>query len=81
MTRPSGVAFLGSDLLIANQSYFSGTTADQVILSLDTGEIGAPVYVPDRAGLGPAPARPPRHRRPRHRRHHRSALGRLHRVR
>ncbi|HET9104978.1 MAG TPA: hypothetical protein VFN55_16625 [Solirubrobacteraceae bacterium] len=79
---PSGVAFLGSDLLIANQSYFTGTTADQVILSLDTGELGAPVYVPARAGLGPAPARPPHRRRVRHRRHrrHGSALGRLHRV-
>ena len=73
---PSGVAFLGSDLLIANQSYFAGTTANQVILSLDTGELGAPVYVPPRAGLAPALPRPP-HRRPaRHRRRrHRSALG------
>lgn len=73
---PSGVAFLGTRLLIANQSYFAGTATNQV-LGLDTGEAGAPVYVPANAGLAPGAVRPPR----RHRSHRRSALGRLHRVR
>ena len=60
---PSGVAFLGSQLLIANQSYFAGDPANQVVLDLETGEPGQPVYVPARAGLPPAAASPP----PRHR--------------
>lgn len=75
-------------LLIANQSYFAGTAANQVLLGLDTGEAGAPVYVPANAGVVPGPASAPRrHRHPtrphrhRHRRHGRSALDRLHRVR
>jgi sugar lactone lactonase YvrE len=73
---PSGVAFLGSQLLIANQSYFAGDPANQVVLDLETGEPGQPVYVPARAGLPPAAASPPpRHRtKPRHHRakHHRA---------
>jgi sugar lactone lactonase YvrE len=79
---PSGVAFLGTRLLIANQSYFAGTAANQVLLALETGEAGAPVYVPANAGLAPGATTPPRrHRRPtRRRRHHRSALGRLHKL-
>jgi hypothetical protein len=48
---PSGVAFLGTQLIIANQSYFEGDPAHQALLSLETGEQGAPVYVPPNAGL------------------------------
>jgi len=80
---PSGVAFLGTRLLIANQSYFAGTAANQVLLALATGEAGAPVYVPANAGVIPGAASPPkRHRRPTRRRrsHRHSTLGRLHRV-
>ncbi|MGH2868755.1 MAG: hypothetical protein ACRDNK_14490 [Solirubrobacteraceae bacterium] len=75
---PSGVVFLGSQLLIANQSYFAGDPTNQVVLDLETGESGQPVYVPARAGLAPAAAVPP----PRNRtkpRHHR-AKPRRHRA-
>ncbi len=43
---PSGVAFLGTRLIIANQSYFAGSRANQALLALETGEPGAPVFVP-----------------------------------
>jgi hypothetical protein len=67
---PSGVAFFGSRLLIANQSYFADNPANQALLALETGEQGAPVYVPARAGLPPASGHHRRHRRHhRHRRH------------
>ena len=42
---PSGVAFLGTRLIIANQSYFADNPANQAVLALQTGEPGAPVYV------------------------------------
>jgi sugar lactone lactonase YvrE len=71
---PSGVAFLGTELLIANQSYFADDPSNQVILDLETGEPGQPVYLPPNAGQPPARATHPRHRRHhrkhRHRRHH-----------
>jgi hypothetical protein len=68
---PSGVNFLGTRLIIANQSYFAGNPQNQALLDLETGEQGAPVYVPASAGVKPAvkkkkPARPKRKRR----RHH-----------
>jgi sugar lactone lactonase YvrE len=75
---PSGVAFLGSELLIANQSYFAGDPSNQVILNLETGEPGQPVYLPPNAGQPPARATHPRHRR-HHRKHRRRA--RHHRCR
>jgi sugar lactone lactonase YvrE len=70
---PSGVAFLGSRLLIANQSYFADNSANQALLALETGEQGAPVYVPANAGLPPAKAKGKhkRHRRHRLKKHHR----------
>lgn len=42
---PSGATFLGSRLLIANQSFF-GDTAHQAILDVETGESGLPQFVP-----------------------------------
>jgi hypothetical protein len=75
---PSGLAFDGTQLLIANQSYFAGNPANQVLLDLDTGEPGQPVYVP--AGAGTAShttthvgtrRRTHRAHRRHHRRHHR----------
>jgi sugar lactone lactonase YvrE len=65
---PSGVAFLGTELLIANQSYFADDHANQVLLDLETGEPGQPVFVP--ADAGQQPTR--RHRR-RARGHHLTA--------
>jgi len=53
---PSGVAFLGTQLIIANQSYAAGNKSNMALLSLETGEQGAPVYVPPNAGMAPAPA-------------------------
>jgi hypothetical protein len=47
---PSGVAFLGTRLIIANQSYIEGNRSDMALLALETGEQGAPVYVPPNAG-------------------------------
>jgi sugar lactone lactonase YvrE len=43
---PSGVAFLGTRLIIANQSYVAGSKTNQALLALKTGEAGAPVFVP-----------------------------------
>lgn len=69
---PSGLAWHGTDLIIANQAFLDQSTSNMALLSLQTGEHGVPSYVPARAGL--APGRP--HRRnpppvgPRSRRHH-----------
>jgi hypothetical protein len=59
---PSGVAFRGTQLLIANQSYFAGSKSNQAILALETGEQGQPVYVTAYAGEKP-PAVQKKHKR------------------
>jgi hypothetical protein len=64
---PSGLAFDGTQLLVANQSYFAGDPANQVLLSLQTGESGQPAYVPPGAGEKPA-VTPPSH--PTHKKTH-----------
>jgi sugar lactone lactonase YvrE len=43
---PSGLGCLGANLIIANQSYISGNTANQALLDLQTGERCASVFVP-----------------------------------
>jgi hypothetical protein len=55
---PSGVAFLGTGLVIANQSYFADNPSNQALLDLETGEPGAPVYMPQYAGEVPPKAKP-----------------------
>jgi sugar lactone lactonase YvrE len=55
---PSGLAFEGTELLVANQSYFADDAANQAVLALQTGEAGAPVYVPAGAGSPPSQAAP-----------------------
>jgi hypothetical protein len=74
---PSGLAYLGTDLIVANQSYFAGNTANQALLDVETGEPGMPAYVPPNAGLKPSPRRKPAHhwnrRKRKHRGHHRPA--------
>jgi sugar lactone lactonase YvrE len=70
---PSGVAFDGTRLIIANQSYFAGSKANQALLALETGEPGATVYVAANGAI----AKPPAHRKHHRRRHH----GRRHRHR
>lgn len=47
---PAGVAFLGSRLLVANQSFFAGNPEHQAVLDVATGEPGAPIFVPPNAG-------------------------------
>jgi sugar lactone lactonase YvrE len=70
---PSGVAFLGTQLIIANQSYFAGSKSNQALLALETGEEGAPVFVPGAAGTPPSGQKHKHKHRHRHhkRRHHR----------
>jgi hypothetical protein len=72
---PSGVAFLGTRLIIANQSYAAGNKANQALLALETGEPGATVYVPGETSAATPPAhqkrKPGRHKRRQHRRRHR----------
>jgi sugar lactone lactonase YvrE len=68
--EPSGVSFLGTELVIANQSYAAGDTAHMALLALGTGEAGQPTYVPKDAGP-PAPKKPAvkkKHRKRRRRR-------------
>jgi sugar lactone lactonase YvrE len=50
---PSGLAYLGTSLIVANQSYAAGNAANQALLDVETTEPGAPVYVPANAGLKP----------------------------
>jgi sugar lactone lactonase YvrE len=60
--EPSGVAFMGGELVIANQGYLDDDTSHMALLGLGTGEQGAAVYVPSTAG--PQIAKPkPKHKR------------------
>jgi sugar lactone lactonase YvrE len=69
---PSGLAFLGTDLIVANQSYAADNQANQALLDVETGEPGMPLYVPPNAGIVAKPK--PKHPRHPHkrRRHHRA---------
>lgn len=72
---PSSVRFLGTDVIVANQSYFTGTAGHQAILDVETGEPGLPEYIPPAAGTvtpaGHAKHRARKHRRRKRRRHRR----------
>ena len=48
---PSSAMFLGKRLIVANQSFLTGTTANQAILDVYVGERGAPEAIPPRAGV------------------------------
>jgi sugar lactone lactonase YvrE len=78
---PSGLAYLGTDLIVANQSYIAGNTANQALLNVETGEPGQPVYVPANAGLKP----PPKHKKPKPKpkckRHHKCKCHKGHKPR
>jgi hypothetical protein len=69
---PSGVAFLGTKLLIANQSYFAGNPANQALLALETGEQGQPALIPANAGvrIGEQPRSHKQKRKHKHRHRH-----------
>jgi len=64
--EPTGVSFLGTELVIANQSYAAGDTAHMALLGLGTGEAGAPTYVPKDAGppLPKVKAKPKKPKKP-----------------
>jgi sugar lactone lactonase YvrE len=49
---PSGLAFLGTRLIVANQSVLAGDSSHQVLLDVEAGEPGAPELIP--ADAGPA---------------------------
>jgi hypothetical protein len=79
---PSGLAYLGTDLIVANQSYFADSAANQALLNVETLEPGMPSYVPPNAGLKPAAKakpkpkpkpKPKKHKRPK--RKHRATRG------
>jgi sugar lactone lactonase YvrE len=48
---PSNATFLGTRLLIANQSAILGDASHQVVLDMEVGERGAPILVPRRSRL------------------------------
>ncbi|MCR6032264.1 hypothetical protein GGQ22_12565 [Nocardioides sp. zg-579] len=49
---PCSATFLGTSVLVANQSVITGTSAHQAILRVEVGERGKRVFVPQRARLG-----------------------------
>ncbi|HEX8745391.1 MAG TPA: hypothetical protein VF712_19860 [Thermoleophilaceae bacterium] len=53
---PSNVSFLGTRAIVAQQSYFTGSAANQAILDVETGEEGLPELIPANAGLADAVA-------------------------
>jgi sugar lactone lactonase YvrE len=55
---PSSARFLGTSLIVAQQSYFMGDPAHQAILDVEVGERGLPELIPPNAG--PPDTRPPR---------------------
>jgi hypothetical protein len=61
---PSGLGCLGTNLIIANQSYIAGNTANMALLDLETGEQCASVFVP----AAPARHHPVKHKRKKRRR-------------
>jgi len=48
---PSNATFLGTRILVANQSPILGNTSHHVILDVEVDERGAPAYIPDRSTL------------------------------
>ena len=55
---PSSARFLGTRLIVAQQSYFAGNTSNQALLDVEAGEEGVPEHIPRNAGLRDAD--PPR---------------------
>jgi hypothetical protein len=67
---PSSARFLGTRLIVANQSYFTGDATHQAILDVESGEEGLPEYIPP-APPQPAAATHPKRKHRRHRKHRR----------
>jgi hypothetical protein len=55
--QPSGLAFLGTRLIVANQSSLSGNTAHQALLDVEVAEEGQPEFIPADAGPVATPVR------------------------
>jgi hypothetical protein len=55
---PSSARFLGTRLIVAQQSFFAGDPAHQAIMDVEAGEPGLPELIPPGAGL--SDALPPR---------------------
>ncbi len=71
---PSSARFLGTRLMVANQSYFSGDATHQAVLDVETGEEGLPELIPANAGGAPPAPKPkpkPKAKRRPCTRHHR----------
>jgi sugar lactone lactonase YvrE len=49
---PSSVRFLGTDILVANQSYATGNAHHWAVLDVHVGETGLAEYIPPTAGIG-----------------------------
>jgi sugar lactone lactonase YvrE len=78
---PSGLAYLGTDLIVANQSYFADNAANQALLNVETLEPGVASYVPANAGLKAAPKakhKKHKHKPPKRKRKHRRSSGAQH---
>ena len=81
---PSSVRFLGTRLIVANQSYFTGTAANQAILDVESGEEGLPELVPPPPVGSTQPVsgkqnKAPKAKKPKHKRKHRKSKKRKHR--
>lgn len=48
---PSSVKFLGTGIVVANQSYLTGNSAHWAVLDVEVGERGLPEYIPPTAGV------------------------------
>lgn len=59
---PSNVSFLGTRMMVANQSYFSGERAHHAILDVEAGEEGLPELVPPAPRVDSGPTAKPRRR-------------------
>ena len=46
---PCSATFLGTRVLVANQSAIAGDASHQAILDVDVGETGRPAYLPETA--------------------------------
>jgi sugar lactone lactonase YvrE len=54
---PSSVRFLGTRLIVAQQSYFAANTAHQAILDVESGEAGLPELIPGASASTPSARR------------------------
>ena len=54
---PSSARFLGTRLIVAQQSYVTGTRANQALLDVEVAEEGLPEFIPGRVGRDTTPPR------------------------